>query len=101
MVAGVHCDTCSRWFGSACGGLRKDIYELYFQYDKLSWICSASKKLIRRAILRNFQLGQRQRLPNADNEGSVEPGDTVMNGLLGATEGKKAMRERIWHRYQQ
>lgn len=39
VLAGVPCDECSKRFRCACGDDRKDIWEPYFQYDKLSLVC--------------------------------------------------------------
>lgn len=87
VVAWTQFDTCDKWFRYVCGGVRKDIYQLYCQYDKLNWVCPTRKKLIRSAVLGNTQLCQRQTLPKIADKGFLVWG-TLGNVLLEAAEGK-------------
>lgn len=69
-------------------GVRKDIYKLYCQHDRLNRVCPACNKLIRNTILENTQVCQWQTLPKLYDRGKVELGEAGRGGLLEAAEGK-------------
>lgn len=74
---------CSKWLHRACGGLKEDNYELYCQYDTLSWFAQFAKSSWEGPSRGKTQLGQRQTMPKKDDKGALS-GATVINGLLEA-----------------
>lgn len=85
-VTGTQCDARIKWFQCLRGGVREDICVLHCRYDKPSRLCRACRKLVGSATLKSTQMDRRKTLPQDDDRGSIELGDTVCSGLLKDTE---------------
>lgn len=66
VVRRTQCETCNELFHCARGGVRKDVHELYFQYDKLSWLSQLANGSFEVPFRGNTQIRQWQTLPQVD-----------------------------------